>query len=367
MKLQRMDSGKQQVPRETAQVEPEQVVKDTYLSHPNLEVQKFIIDTIWRCVDSRKKGEDFIFNSINYIKLWALITQEEEKDIEVVMEEPLMRYNSYNVLWNSIEKLYRVNKDFVRLAKPVDLRSSDLEDPSEEELQQMKSEYEKMKQQLEIESLQKFQFFKKISLSDLVTLNTAQTIIGTKSFTYLITANKIIKLGGTSDQILLANGDTSDLGDFLPKYYPHATGQMTIEPNDDIRNQSIRIMKNKANWDSFVLTGCNADPTDRDGSIGYGMYEKLIWGTVTSQKERVYVSLLITHSNPNTTSQSGYTLFSIVNNDIKPKFTGTYHKQPLNAVLFAQKVYGYPIDWTGADAMDFFINSIVLVLMRLWH
>ncbi|KAA6394932.1 MAG: hypothetical protein EZS28_009538 [Streblomastix strix] len=37
----------QEVPRETAQVEPEQVVKDTYLSHPNLEVQKFIIDTCW--------------------------------------------------------------------------------------------------------------------------------------------------------------------------------------------------------------------------------------------------------------------------------------------------------------------------------
>ncbi|KAA6388422.1 MAG: hypothetical protein EZS28_016055 [Streblomastix strix] len=131
-----------EVPRETAQVEPEQVVKDIYLSHPNLEVQKFIIDCIWRCVDSRKKGEDFIFNSDNYIKLWSLITQEEEKDIEVVMEEPLMRYNSCtskkykkkeivrvddvliknvsisnidNVLWNSIEKLYRVNKDFVRL------------------------------------------------------------------------------------------------------------------------------------------------------------------------------------------------------------------------------------------------------------
>ncbi|KAA6383543.1 MAG: hypothetical protein EZS28_020931 [Streblomastix strix] len=129
-----------EVPREIAQVEPEQVVKDTYISHLNLEVQKFIIDTIWRCVDSRKKGEDFIFNSDNYIKLWALITQEEEKDIEVVMEEQLMRYNSCaskkykkkeivrgddvliknfsisnidNVLWNSIEKLYRVNKDFV--------------------------------------------------------------------------------------------------------------------------------------------------------------------------------------------------------------------------------------------------------------
>ncbi|KAA6381241.1 MAG: hypothetical protein EZS28_023233 [Streblomastix strix] len=136
-----------EVPRETAQVEPEQVVKDTYLSHPNLEVQKFIIDTIWRCVDSRKKGEDFIFNSDNYIKLWVLITQEEEKDIEVVMEESLMRYNSCtskkykkkeivrvddvliknvsisnidNVLWNSIEKLYRVNKDFVRLSDKLE-------------------------------------------------------------------------------------------------------------------------------------------------------------------------------------------------------------------------------------------------------
>ncbi|KAA6389805.1 MAG: hypothetical protein EZS28_014670 [Streblomastix strix] len=136
-----------EVPRETLQVEPEQVVKDTYLSHPNLEVQKFIINTIWRCVDSRKKGEDFIFNSDNYIKLWALITQEEEKDIEVVMEEPLMRYNNCtskkykkneivrvddvlitnvsisnidNVLWNSIEKLYRANKDFVRLSDKLE-------------------------------------------------------------------------------------------------------------------------------------------------------------------------------------------------------------------------------------------------------
>ncbi|KAA6321455.1 MAG: hypothetical protein EZS28_054552, partial [Streblomastix strix] len=136
-----------EVPRETAQVEPEQIIKDTYISHPNLEVQKFIIDTIWRRVDSRKKGEDFIFNSDNYIKLWALITQEEEKDIEVVMEEPLMRQNSCsskkykkkeivrvddvliknvsisnidNVLWNCIEKLYRVNKDVVRLSDKLE-------------------------------------------------------------------------------------------------------------------------------------------------------------------------------------------------------------------------------------------------------
>ncbi|KAA6383772.1 MAG: hypothetical protein EZS28_020701 [Streblomastix strix] len=131
-----------EVPRETAQVEPEQVVKDIYLSHPNLEVQKFIIDTIWRCVDSCKKGQDFIFNSDSYIKLWALITQEEENDIKIVMEKPLMRCNYCtskkfqkkeitrsidvsimnvsisnidNVLWNSIEKLYRVKKYFDRL------------------------------------------------------------------------------------------------------------------------------------------------------------------------------------------------------------------------------------------------------------
>ncbi|KAA6357112.1 MAG: hypothetical protein EZS28_047361, partial [Streblomastix strix] len=136
-----------EVPRETAQVEPEQVVKDTYLSHPNLEVQKFIIDVVWRTVDSRKKGEDFIFNSDNYIKLWSLIMQEEEKDIEVVMKKPLMRYNSCtskkykkkeivriddvliknvsisnidNVLWNSIDKLYRVNVDFVRLSDKLE-------------------------------------------------------------------------------------------------------------------------------------------------------------------------------------------------------------------------------------------------------
>ncbi|KAA6355873.1 MAG: hypothetical protein EZS28_048601 [Streblomastix strix] len=32
------------VERETAQVEPEDVVKNTFLAHPNLEVMKFIID-----------------------------------------------------------------------------------------------------------------------------------------------------------------------------------------------------------------------------------------------------------------------------------------------------------------------------------
>ncbi|KAA6359520.1 MAG: hypothetical protein EZS28_044954 [Streblomastix strix] len=100
-----------EVPRETAQVEPEQVVKDTYLSHPNLEVYNFIINTIWRCVDSRKKGEDFIFNSDNYIKHRALVTQEEEIDFEVVMEEPLMRYNSYTSKKYKKKEIVRVDDD----------------------------------------------------------------------------------------------------------------------------------------------------------------------------------------------------------------------------------------------------------------
>ncbi|KAA6354476.1 MAG: hypothetical protein EZS28_049997 [Streblomastix strix] len=132
-----------EIDRTTAQVEPEEVVKNTYLSHPNLEVMKFIIDKIWATITTRKRGDDFIFSSDNFIKLWELITQENENDIEIVLEEPLMRAHSCigktykkkdlirvmdvliknvsisvidNVLWNSIEKLYRINKDFVRLS-----------------------------------------------------------------------------------------------------------------------------------------------------------------------------------------------------------------------------------------------------------
>ncbi|KAA6358474.1 MAG: hypothetical protein EZS28_045999 [Streblomastix strix] len=218
--------------------------------------------------------------------------------------------------------------------------------------------------------------------------------------------------GSTNNQILLANGETQDTGDFLPRVSPHAMLQMIIEPNDDIRNQGIRIMKNKANWDSFVLTGCNADPTNKDGvwkmgstssqfriqkqedeaynykgiiidfdcttlkfnnqlvapiptppvenamkqALAYGMYEQLVWGSFTTYNGRAYLSVQVTHSNPNTLTESGYTMFSIVNNAIKPKFSGTTHNIPLNAVLFAQKVYGYPIDWTGAIAKDCYIN-----------
>ncbi|KAA6387992.1 MAG: hypothetical protein EZS28_016480 [Streblomastix strix] len=142
MKLQRMDSEKQCKLQHyeynlrfrhqyEAEIQPSMKKNHNERSklkdHENIKVQTFIIDTIWRCVDSRKK--------------------EEEKDIEVVMEEPLMRYNSCtskqykkkeivrvddvliknvsisnldNVLWNSIEKQYRVNKDFVRLSDKLE-------------------------------------------------------------------------------------------------------------------------------------------------------------------------------------------------------------------------------------------------------
>ncbi|KAA6379523.1 MAG: hypothetical protein EZS28_024949 [Streblomastix strix] len=262
-----------QVDRTTAQVDSEQAVKNTYLSHPNLEVMKLIIDYLWKTVTTRKRGDDFILSSDNFIKLWSLIAQENEDDIEIVLEEPLMRSHSCigksykkkdlirvmdiliknvsisvidNVLFNSIEKLYRINKDFT---------------------------------------------------------------------TKILAQSEIVK-GGTSNQILLANGDTID--------------------------------KNKLDYEPIE----NA----RYSSIAYGMYEQRIWGTLTSQNSRVYISLQITHSDPNTVWQSGYTLFSIVDNAIKPKFSGTPTNIPLNAVTFAQKVIGYPICWNGAIPIECFIN-----------
>ncbi|KAA6388240.1 MAG: hypothetical protein EZS28_016233 [Streblomastix strix] len=132
-----------QIDRTTAYVEPDEVIKNTYFSHQNLVVMKFVIDKLWATLTTRKSGDDFILSSDNFIKLWSLITQENEDDIETVLEELLMRSHSCigksykkkdliramdiviknvsktvidNVLFNSIEKLYRINKDFVRLS-----------------------------------------------------------------------------------------------------------------------------------------------------------------------------------------------------------------------------------------------------------
>ncbi|KAA6355933.1 MAG: hypothetical protein EZS28_048540 [Streblomastix strix] len=67
-------------------------------------------------------------------------------------------------------------------------------------------------------------------------------IRGIKTFLQPIIAGKIIKQGGTSNQILLANGDTIE------------KDQLDYEPIENARFSSI----------------------------AYGMYESRIWGTVTT-------------------------------------------------------------------------------------
>ncbi|KAA6391378.1 MAG: hypothetical protein EZS28_013097 [Streblomastix strix] len=245
-----------------------------------------------------------------------------------------------------------------------------------------------------------------------MTLDTEQTVTGYKQFIQSIQADQFIKTNGTSNQLLLANGGTADVGDFLPKHYPHAMEQMIIEPDSDIRNQGLRIMKNKANWDSFVLTGCNNDPTDSDGvwkmgstssqfriqkqqdqaydykglvidfdctqlkfnnqlvaplptppveqaikqTLTRGIYESFVWGQVTTYNGRGYISIQVTHNNPDAMTQNPYTLFSIFNDEAKPQFTGTPFTISLNAVMFTTKNIGYPICWNGAVPIDCYID-----------
>ncbi|KAA6393107.1 MAG: hypothetical protein EZS28_011364 [Streblomastix strix] len=189
-------------------------------------------------------------------------------------------------------------------------------------------------------------------------------------------------------------------------------GQMIIEPNDDIRNQGIRIMKNKANWDSSVLTGCNADPTDSDGvqkvgstssqfriqkyedqaydykgliinfdcttlkfnnqivapiptppidyaiqqSLGIDVFDSFTWGQVMLQNNRIYISIAITHSDPNTYWSIGYTIFSVMNDAAKPKFSGSPHNLPLNAVIYSTTQSNNPVVWTNAVAIDCYVD-----------
>ncbi|KAA6378164.1 MAG: hypothetical protein EZS28_026309 [Streblomastix strix] len=120
-------------------------------------------------------------------------------------------------------------------------------------------------------------------------------IRGVKTFLSPIIAGKIIKQGGTSNQILLANGDTID------------KDKLDYEPIENARYSSI----------------------------AYGMYEQQIWDAVYRDAQ---------------------TLFSIVDNAIKPKFSGTPANIPLNAVMFGYKGIGYPILWNGAIPIDCFIN-----------
>ncbi|KAA6353877.1 MAG: hypothetical protein EZS28_050596 [Streblomastix strix] len=103
---------------------------------------KFVVDCIWRTVTHRNKGDDFILTSDNFIKFWSIVTQEKEHDIKIILKESIIathpclskQYKKKeiirvidvliknvsintqdNVLWNSVEKLYRINKDLIRL------------------------------------------------------------------------------------------------------------------------------------------------------------------------------------------------------------------------------------------------------------
>ncbi|KAA6393838.1 MAG: hypothetical protein EZS28_010640 [Streblomastix strix] len=69
-----------------------------------------------------------------------------------------------------------------------------------------------------------------VDLSHFATQDTAQSIRGTKTFSQPIVANSFIKTNGTQKQIQLANGDTSDIDDFLPKERPYALVDFTLQP-----------------------------------------------------------------------------------------------------------------------------------------
>ncbi|KAA6372884.1 MAG: hypothetical protein EZS28_031589 [Streblomastix strix] len=298
-----------EVDRTTAQVESEEAIqqlaeeqpKSIYLSHPNLIVQKFVIDVIWRTITHRQRGDDFVFSSDNFIKFWALITQNDENDVEIVLEEAIVYPHT------CIPKKYK-KKDLIRLE--IVLRGKLLVHPQN-----------------------------------------------------------------------------------IPKeIYVEPIYQ--CEPNDDIRNQCIRKLKNKANWDSFVLTGCNTDPQNYDGVwkigssssqfriqkqedqaydykapiplppidyaiqqiLSIGVFDFFTVGQVMLQNNRVYVSIAITHSKPDTVWNTGYTVFSVMNDAAKPKFSGSPRTLPLNAVIYATKQSINPVTWINPVAIDCYVD-----------
>ncbi|KAA6358054.1 MAG: hypothetical protein EZS28_046419, partial [Streblomastix strix] len=129
-------------------------------------------------------------------------------------------------------------------------------------------------------------------------------------------------------------------------------GQLIIEQNNDIRNQAPLPTPPIEYAIKQTLTN--------------GMYESFAWGQFTTYNGRAYISLQVTHSNPNTQSQSTYTLFTVFKDEAKPQFTGTPFNISLNAVLFAQKVIGYPICWNGAIPIDCYIDINAPTAIT-WH
>ncbi|KAA6371196.1 MAG: hypothetical protein EZS28_033278 [Streblomastix strix] len=98
------------VERETAQVEPQDVVKNSFQTDLNLEELKFVLDNIWANVISRKLDVDFLFSD-NFIKFW----KDHIRVMDVFIKNVSISVLD-NVLWKRSERLYRISKDFVRLS-----------------------------------------------------------------------------------------------------------------------------------------------------------------------------------------------------------------------------------------------------------
>ncbi|KAA6385202.1 MAG: hypothetical protein EZS28_019270 [Streblomastix strix] len=163
-------------------------------------------------------------------------------------------------------------------------------------------------------------------------------ITGYKQFTQPIQADKFIKTVGTDDQILLANGDTSDIGDFLPKYYPHAMG--------------------------FVLIGSNADPIDRDGVWKMGSTSSQF--RIQKQEDSAYdykgliidfdcISLKFNNQlvAPLPTPPIEYATQQTL---AKPKFIGSSYNIPLNAIMYVTKQATTPVVQLNPIPIDCFID-----------
>ncbi|KAA6393383.1 MAG: hypothetical protein EZS28_011090 [Streblomastix strix] len=138
----------------------------------------------------------------------------------------------------------------------------------------------------------------------------------------------------------------------------------------------------------FVLTGCNSDPTDRDGVWKMGSTSSQF--RIQKQKDEAYdykglivdfdctslkfnnqlvaplltppieyatqQTLAITHANPNANPNTGYTIFSFMYDQAKPNFSGSSYNIPLNAIMYATKQATTPVVWTNAIPIDCFID-----------
>ncbi|KAA6357553.1 MAG: hypothetical protein EZS28_046919, partial [Streblomastix strix] len=135
-------------------------------------------------------------------------------------------------------------------------------------------------------------------------------------------------------------------------------------PNDDIRNQGIRIMKNKANWDSFVLTGCNADPRNRDGVWKVGSTSSQF--RIQKQEDEAYdykgiiigfdcTALKFNNQlvSPLSTPPIEYAIQQSIAYGI-----GTPSNIPLNAFMYNTKQPTTPVVWLNPIAIDCYIDPV---------